>query len=145
MRIVCPSCAAEYEVASTNLPPRRKVRCTRCGGQWTPVREAQIAAPEEPHPEGPAAMPIPGLPGAVNMTAMDRLAAARPAPASVALRAAWAATLVILIGSAAATVIWRGKVVQAWPPSAWILGAGHPGQSVKQPDGRRTPYASGKP
>ncbi len=55
-------------------------------------------------------------------TAMDQLAAAPPPRRSSALPAAWVLTVLVLVGSAAAMVIWRGQVTRAWPASAWILG-----------------------
>ncbi len=121
MRVLCPSCAAEYEVPSTHLQPRRKVRCSRCGAVWVPVREAQAVAPD-PAPVSPPAV---SLPPPVAASAMDRLAAAAAAPPSMGLRAAWAASLVLLAGSAAATVVWRDRVEQVWPASAWVLGPVH--------------------
>jgi len=116
MRIACPGCAAEYEVPSASLHPRRKVRCTRCRAEWVPVQEAQTSPPSEPDrpPETAVALP--------HQTAMDQLAAAPPPRRSGALPAAWVLTVLILAGSAAAVVIWRGQVTRAWPASAWILG-----------------------
>ncbi len=37
MRIVCPSCAATYDVPVPQLAPGRSVRCARCSTDWTPV------------------------------------------------------------------------------------------------------------
>jgi predicted Zn finger-like uncharacterized protein len=42
MKIVCPSCEAQYEVPEMVLTSRRKMRCARCGTQWVP---ADLAAP----------------------------------------------------------------------------------------------------
>jgi hypothetical protein len=58
---------------------------------------------------------------------MERLAATPPAPPKpLALRAAWVVSVILLGGSAAAAVTWRGAVVRAWPASALILGHGIP-------------------
>ena len=126
MRVSCPNCAAEYEVPSDRLNTRRKVRCARCDSVWAPVQEAETIAqanetvepPETPADNEPADQPTIG-----GATAMDRLAAASAPRQSIGLRAAWVASVVLLIGSAAATVTWRGRIVQAWPASALVFGA----------------------
>lgn len=43
MRIVCPSCAATYDVPDAALAPGRPVRCTRCGTEWAPLSAAPPA------------------------------------------------------------------------------------------------------
>lgn len=117
MRIVCPSCAAAYELPADRLKQRRTVRCARCGGQWVAGQDIQEASPI-PQPAATLHAPLPAV------TAMDRLAAAaatrkkRPA----ALIAAWVATFLVLGGAVAAVLIWRAEVVEEWPPSALILG-----------------------
>jgi len=114
MRIACPGCAAEYEVPLASLNPRRKVRCTQCGAEWVP----DIDPPDAP-PDAGAGDPMPPE----RPSAMDRLAAVPPPRPSTALRAAWVVTALVLAGSAAAALTWRGQVTRAWPESAWILGA----------------------
>ena len=52
MKIVCPSCAAQYEVPELVLTSRRKMRCARCGTQWVP---ADVQADEQPLRETAAA------------------------------------------------------------------------------------------
>jgi predicted Zn finger-like uncharacterized protein len=117
MRIACPGCSAEYEVPSSNLKPNRKVRCAQCDAQWVPVQDTPTTPPDEaPHTEAQQQMP------AAGETAMDRLAATTPRQPSGALRAAWAATVLVLVGSAAAAFTWRSHVTQVWPASAWVLG-----------------------
>jgi predicted Zn finger-like uncharacterized protein len=145
MRIACPKCAAEYEVPASRLPPRKTVRCARCGGEWAAVEEAEglsrkVAATlseQELNRHAEVEEPLP------QMTAMDRLAAAGLRPArSTRLVAAWILTLVILMATGAATIVWREPVVRAWPPSGRILGsadhmtpglAQHPGNAVAPP------------
>jgi predicted Zn finger-like uncharacterized protein len=126
MRIACPKCAVEYEVPSSRLPPRKTVRCARCGSEWAAVEEdeassREVAAPlseQELKRHAEAEEPLP------RMTAMDRLAATGLRPArSTRLVAAWILTLVILIAAVAATIVWREPVVRAWPPSGRILGS----------------------
>ena len=126
MRVSCPNCAAEYEVPSDRLNARRKVRCARCDSVWAPVQEAQTVASdneaveplEKPADSVPTDQPVIG-----GATAMDRLAATSVPRNSIGLRAAWVASVVLLVGSAAATVTWRGRIVQAWPASALVFGA----------------------
>jgi predicted Zn finger-like uncharacterized protein len=36
MRIVCPSCAAAYEVSDALIRSRRSVRCAKCSTEWRP-------------------------------------------------------------------------------------------------------------
>jgi predicted Zn finger-like uncharacterized protein len=125
MRLTCPSCAAIYEVPSNNLKVGRRAQCDRCGATWIPLRD-------EPPPELPAELPpgeeepphpTVGTSPPLAATAMDRLAAqAKPRP-SIALRTAWAASILLLIGAATAGFVWRAGIVQAWPPSARLLGS----------------------
>jgi hypothetical protein len=69
---------------------------------------------------------------------MDRLAATpAPATSSAGLTGAWVLTVLVLAGSAAAAVIWRDTVMQAWPPSALILAPfGHMAQQSAQTEGK---------
>lgn len=128
MRIVCPSCAAEYEVPASHLAPSRMVRCARCGGKWAAIAEAEELPPvpgpaeaqaeHEPDHCGEQAEALP------PMTAMDRLAAPGPRPPrSASLIAAWVMTFIVVTAAVAATITWREWVVRAWPPSGRILGS----------------------
>jgi predicted Zn finger-like uncharacterized protein len=128
MRIVCPNCAATYEVPMALLKPGQTVRCARCAREWTPpfdapppmageppmsdTRPEPLSAPEEPRE--PFARPIhpPPLP---------------PKPVArsggVALRLAWVASLVVL-----GVLVWGGyaqrtAIMQAWPPSIRVYAA----------------------
>jgi len=115
MRLVCPHCAAAYEVPPSKLGGRRRLRCARCGRDWVaPVEAAGAAealdarsrnAPQAAEPR--VAPPGPAV-------------AAKPRPASrgrLALRLCWAASLVILAVGAWEAVAWRSAVMRAWPPS----------------------------
>ena len=125
MRLTCPSCTAVYEVPATSLKAGRRARCECCGATWIPLRDEP---PAEPPPEPPssaenaafaameAALPNSG-------TAMDRLAAHPAARPSSGLRAAWAASILLLVGAATAGFVWRAGIVEAWPPSARLLGS----------------------
>lgn len=130
MRIVCPTCSAAYEVRDALLVPGRAVRCTGCGEQWLPIEIAPPAAskatpgaddepPFPPRRERSAATPLPLL------TAMDRLAG-HPASlprASLRLRAAWAASLIVLLLFLWGIVAWRADLMRAWPPSTRLYDA----------------------
>jgi predicted Zn finger-like uncharacterized protein len=138
MRVSCPACAAEYEIPSARLQPRRKVKCARCDAVWTPVREVETTSDDteimppldNPHDGAPGddapGDAFSGPLGTGAATAMDRLAAAAAPRSSIGLRAAWVASVLLLVTSAAATVTWRGRIVQAWPASALILGDAGP-------------------
>lgn len=65
MRLVCPNCAAQYEVDDAAIPDAgREVQCSACGKLWfqpgkasaeaetpEPVREPEPEAPAQPEPE----------------------------------------------------------------------------------------------
>ena len=118
MRIVCPSCQATYDVPESLMrgAPRR-VRCARCGGEWTPeanpddVNDAnppaiQAAAPAVPPNQPALVMPDPAAP---------RTAGGRGAQA-VAI-AAWVASLLALVGLGWAGFAWRVDIMVMWAPS----------------------------
>jgi predicted Zn finger-like uncharacterized protein len=118
MRIVCPICAATYEVRDALLAPGRTVRCARCGDEWVAV--ATPPPPQEDLPEEPPrrrrATPAPPPP----LTAMERLASAPAAPprAATGLRLAWAASLALLLLCGVALFVWRAELMHVWPPIA---------------------------
>jgi predicted Zn finger-like uncharacterized protein len=140
MRIVCPSCVAEYDVPDSLVTAGRVVRCARCGGEWAPV-EARAAEPERETPSPPAttiddppmvsdepvgpAPPVPPIDSAAVAeptprppSAMDRLALYSSRPSSrLRLRLAWLASLAVLAVLAWAAYAWRAEIVAAWPPS----------------------------
>jgi predicted Zn finger-like uncharacterized protein len=136
MRIVCPSCSAEYDVPDSLVTAGRVVRCARCGGEWMPVQAG--AADQEPIPppmnDPPAisgepvvttapaapstdASPVTDAPR--PSSAMDRLALHSVRPASrLPLHLAWLASLAVLAFLGWAAYAWRADIVTAWPPSA---------------------------
>jgi predicted Zn finger-like uncharacterized protein len=141
MRIVCPSCVAEYDVPDSLVTAGRVVRCARCGGEWAPV-EARAAEPERvppspaatsvddppiasDEPVGPTAPPVPPIdsPAVAEASprppsAMDRLALQSARPSSpLRLRLAWLASLVVLALLGWAAYAWRAEIVATWPPS----------------------------
>ena len=59
MRLVCPSCSAEYEVDDSAIGARgRMVRCASCSSEWFQAPAVGAAAPLQPAPE-PAPEPAP--------------------------------------------------------------------------------------
>jgi len=148
MRIVCPHCAACYDVPDTLLVGRTAVRCARCAREW-PLDAPPIAPPaDQPvltRLEAAAPPPVvrqspPRLaPGSViveapvverrampsGALAIDRLMAT-PKPwrrASIALRLAWLGSLVLLVLLIGAAYAWRAEVMAAWPPSVRLYAA----------------------
>jgi predicted Zn finger-like uncharacterized protein len=118
MRIICPSCTAEYEVPVSRVTQHRLVRCARCRNAWAPVPSGGDAVP----PDGGYNLVPPGPESLPPVTAMDRLAAPPPGrSSSSALLAAWVVSLAVLASGVAAIVIWRDSVMHAWPASALVL------------------------
>jgi predicted Zn finger-like uncharacterized protein len=138
MRIVCPGCAAEYDVPASRMAVPRKVRCARCGDEWLdggefeqPLVDSNPAEPNpaaEPHPPQEPDPVVAANAVLPPLTAMDRLSA-RPAPpprSPDGLRVAWIMTAVALIAGVGAVVVWRAPLVRAWPPSSRLLGTIEP-------------------
>lgn len=138
MRVVCPACAAAYEVPDSLLTAGRAVRCARCTHQWVPL----AVAPAAPVPQLPPPRPAPrwaddeviedveveapeALPETPRFTAMDRLALHR---ASVEdnpwpLRLAWGLSFAVVLLLIAAAFIFRVEIAHAWPPSQRLYDA----------------------
>jgi predicted Zn finger-like uncharacterized protein len=141
MRIVCPTCPAEYDVPDSLVTAGRVVRCAGCGGEWMPVQVG--AAEQEPVPpsvDDPP--PIPVEPAASTAAVPHTEGSAvsdAPPPASpardqlvvhatrqssrVPLRLAWLASLAVLGFLGWAAYAWRAEIVAAWPPSARMYAA----------------------
>jgi len=119
MRIVCPSCAASYDVPDGLLAGRKAVRCARCGEQWTP--------PPADEPAPPEGFPDPVRPVFVTPEVATPLARLAPPAAmprrSTGLRLAWVASVVILVAALVAGVVWRDRIAQVWPPSLRVYAA----------------------
>ena len=83
MRIVCPSCAANYEIADGMLVRPRTVRCSRCAREWMQEPAViPVSVPPKPEPEPAAALlPVsapPATPPPADPLAAGPLAAAPP-------------------------------------------------------------------
>jgi len=63
MRLVCPSCSAEYDISTEAIGAKgRMVRCAACASEWfqTPPSKADMAARAEPQvAQNPASIPVP--------------------------------------------------------------------------------------
>jgi predicted Zn finger-like uncharacterized protein len=147
MILVCPSCAARYDVDGSKFPPEgRKVRCQKCGHVWHQAPEADQAeiedvvfnpqpdpAPAEPEPEPE---PAPHMEARAPVVQEDADAegdfgvpqddgmplAAKPAGARYAgVIAGWIALVaaVLVIGLAAAN--YRTQIATIWPQSASLF------------------------
>ena len=130
MRIVCPSCAARYEIADGMLAKARTVRCSRCAREWVqdpippvsddPVaRELEIAEPPAAAIEPPALDPVVPEPPAPPTPTRPAPSVAKKSDATVAL--AWIASLLILAVLAFAAYTYRAEIQIAWPPSARVF------------------------
>lgn len=127
VRIVCPSCAAAYDVAEAALAPGRAVRCARCGVEWAPVAAVEqpdppIAvppAPSDPIQDESAHPASPG--GTAEPVARNRMAL--PAPPDTKLLAAWLASVLLLLLLAWGAYAGRASIMAAWPPSERLYRA----------------------
>jgi predicted Zn finger-like uncharacterized protein len=144
MRIICPACAAAYEVPDRLIGTGRSLRCRSCGHAWRVDPEAGkaesppagTAAPPSPVPPSPApplpdpgplpdqppfAVP-PGLPGQRRAPQLIDPPLPRPEamprPTGLALRLAWAASLFVVLAGVAALWLFRTEIAEAWPPAA---------------------------
>jgi predicted Zn finger-like uncharacterized protein len=108
MRLVCPHCAAAYDVPPALLAGRRAIRCARCGEEWV-----------EPGAPSPAAEEPRAAVAVVMEAAVRRADPSAPPtrPDPTAIRLAWAASVLVVVLAASGAVAWRTEVMHAWPPS----------------------------
>jgi predicted Zn finger-like uncharacterized protein len=137
MLIECPKCAAGFQVPERLLRDRnRPLRCGQCGTVFAtpepPAPEPEPFAFRAPEPPAPAPMveeprPAPTLVAEElspkSEVAHDTQPEAAQGASSRGLRAAWAASIVLLIGGGLAAIIKRDVVMEAWPPAARLFGA----------------------
>lgn len=124
MRIVCPSCAAAYEVPDARLMPGKSVRCARCGTNWTPAAELEPAAGlvQPLPPARPLVFPQsrPAASDAQIFSAPNPLAATdrgRSLAGGPAVLASWVLSVALLLGLGWMAVTWRSDIMHVWPPS----------------------------
>lgn len=151
MRIVCPFCAATYDVPENLIDGQRIVRCARCGQEWkpeadqpeprtTPPSPNRVPAPAlqpwipEPEPRSFTERPGQHLAATAerdtsiekqpSVLAIDRLMQPwEPERPGLPVWLAWAASigLVLLMGWAGYT--WRASVMHVWPASERLYAA----------------------
>ena len=136
MQIDCPSCGAGFEVPERLLRDRtRPLRCSQCR---TVFPMPHLPAPEpEPEPmawRAPEPPPLrvveepPPAPVIEELLpepepAEETLAEAANEASARRLRAAWAASIALLIGGGLTAIIKRDVVMEAWPPAARLFAA----------------------
>jgi predicted Zn finger-like uncharacterized protein len=134
MLIECPNCNAGFQVQERLLVDRtRPLRCGQCRTVFPmpalPVPEPEPMAWRAPEPPPPRAVEEPPPPAwAVEEPRPETLVAqeASEAPheaSSRGLRAAWAASIVLLIVGGLAAIIKREALVEAWPPATRLFSA----------------------
>lgn len=141
MLIECPKCEAGFEVPERLLRDRaRPLRCGQCGTVFPmpepPAPEPEPTAFRAPGPTPPAPVvaeprlertPLAEEPRPEPPSADDTPPEAATGSASRGLRAAWAASIALLLGGGLAAIIKRDAVMEAWPPAARlfaVLGLG---------------------
>ncbi|MDK8874518.1 zinc-ribbon domain-containing protein [Paracoccus sp. SSJ] len=81
MRLTCPRCAAQYEIAESAIPASgREVECSACGHVWRQPRPGKSALPPEAgprDPHAPEARPVLNRPLDESVLAILREEAAR--------------------------------------------------------------------
>ena len=143
MRITCPACEATYDVPDAMIGTGRRLRCAKCSHAWTATPgpappDAALADPVAP----PAAKPVP-RPAVADGLPLPTPAAHRPpqvidpplrAPesdrasrrAAMVLAAAWVGSGLLLGALGIGAWVYRGPIMEAWPPAARVyllLGA----------------------
>ncbi|MEM9590721.1 MAG: zinc-ribbon domain-containing protein [Pseudomonadota bacterium] len=81
--IICPACAARYQIKAAFPPEGRKVRCAKCGHVWQAQPAKAAAAPAQPAAAPQPAAPVPPRPAAAPAAAPKappQPAAAPPPP-----------------------------------------------------------------
>ena len=124
MQIVCPACAAAYEVPMTLLKPGKAVRCARCAGEWVPSPAVSDVSTDTLAQAASATAPASEFVPEVNRSPR-RPPTPRPLPArrNMALRIAWAASVVIVLLLGWGAYAERTMIMQTWPPSIRLYAA----------------------
>ncbi len=133
MRIVCPSCAAAYDVPDERLSAGRSVRCSGCEARWVPLEQELLAEVQTQTPTQvpPAQLPepVPELVRKLPVLAEAGVvpAATRTAPPVVGspslVMAGWVLTVLVLGGAGWAGYARRDAVMHVWPPSERVYAA----------------------
>ncbi len=132
MLIECPNCNAGFQVPERLLVDQaRPLRCGQCQAVFPvpdPPAPEPVAwrAPEPPPPrvvEEPPPAPVIEELRPEPEPAVETLAEAANEASARRLRAAWAASIALLIGGGLAAIIKRDAVMEAWPPAARLFAA----------------------
>jgi predicted Zn finger-like uncharacterized protein len=145
MLIQCPDCAAAFEVPERLLAdPSRPLRCSQCRTVFPipesaapktkgwrdpePIAPPPPAPPPPPPPakaeESPAGKaPAPDLPNEPLVAPDSAPEPAKDKASSRSLRAAWAASILVLILGGVGAVAQRAEIMEVWPPSARLFAA----------------------
>lgn len=137
MRIACPACDATYEVPDALIGAGRKLRCAKCTREWMAQPPAATPAVPPPAPAVPPATealaPRPATrrpPQIIDPPLPDPAARRQGRAAALVLAAAWIGSGLLLGGLLAGAWVFRGPIVEAWPPAArayLLLGAAKDG------------------
>lgn len=130
MSLVCPSCAAVYDVPAERLGGRA-ARCVRCGHEWRPNAgpAAQPLPPVPVPPEARSIYPVPPPdppPPAALMARAAPIPDAEPfavTPAGSGAILGWLASLLLVFGLLWAAYAYREPIMAAWPPSIRVYAA----------------------
>jgi predicted Zn finger-like uncharacterized protein len=137
MLIECPKCEAGFDVPERLMRDRtRPLRCGQCGTVFPmpepPAPEPEPVAFHAPEPPPPALVveePRPEPAALAEEPRPEPSAAADSPPeaaneaSSRALRAAWVASVALVLGGGLAAIIKRDAVMEAWPPAARLFAA----------------------
>jgi predicted Zn finger-like uncharacterized protein len=131
MRIVCPSCAAAYQVPEIKLSSGRAVRCARCAEEWAPVAQPALPPdrvfPRLPVPPAPAYLSgRAARPEAALTESETTLMPLRGQPercGGILLQVGWVGSFAILATLACAAYGWRADITRVWPPSERVYAA----------------------
>jgi predicted Zn finger-like uncharacterized protein len=146
MILVCPNCAARYEVDGTQFPAEgRKVRCKKCGHVWhqaaeagqAEIEEAIFNPPPEPEPvavaepqiEAEAPQPSWRAPAVEDDAAEDDFHLDEPETAKRTKRGigaalvmlGWVALVAVILVIGWSTANYRSQIVGIWPQSASLF------------------------
>ena len=125
MKIVCPSCAATYEVPDSVVASKRAVRCARCGGDWVPggADEPQSTPPVEATEAPPAPVAPEPAPVAEEVSEPEQIAEPPPvtpaAPPATLAAAQWQSVAAAIAAEAAAQP--PAPATPKTPIAAWFV------------------------
>ncbi|MBM3588669.1 MAG: hypothetical protein FJX33_12905 [Alphaproteobacteria bacterium] len=131
----CPNCLAGFDVPKRLLRDRaRPLRCGQCGTLFPmpkpPAPEPKSFSRNDSPPPPPAEEPRPAAPPTLAVEEAQsepepHRDSSPPEPVHGAsprgLRAAWAASITLLIGGGIATIINPEALADAWPPAARLF------------------------